>query len=324
MRFKMIAFITLSVLAVIDSAFAQEYPTKFISMIVPFSAGGPTDTIARLMAQSMSKSLHQQVIVENVGGAGGTLGAGRVAKADPDGYTLLLHHIGQATSATLYRQLPYDPIADFAAIGLVTDAPMTLVARKDFPAKDMKEVIAYVKANKDKVSMGNAGIGSASHLCGILFMSVIGSELTTIPYKGTGPAMNDLVNGQIDLMCDQATNTIAQIKGSAIKAYAVTTKNRVSSLPDLPTIEELGFPGFEVVIWHGLYAPKGTPKPIIDKLDAALQEALADDLVKQRFAELGTEPVAIDRATPEALRAHLKAEIEKWGPIIRASGTYAD
>ena len=201
---------------------------------------------------------------------------------------------------------------------------MTFIARGDFPAKDLKELLAYVKANKTKVTYANAGIGSASHLCGMLFMTAIDTELTTVPYKGTGPAMNDLLGGQVDFMCDQTTNTTSQIKGGKIKAYAVTTKTRVPSLPNLPTMNEAGLPGFEVAVWHGLYAPKGTPKPIIDKLEHALQVALKDPTVKQRFADLGTEPVAENRATPEALRAHLKAEIAKWAPIIKKAGVYAD
>ncbi len=303
---------------------AQEYPNKAITMIVPFAAGGPTDTVARLIGQAMGNDLKQQILVENVGGAGGTLGAGKAARSAPDGYTIFLHHIGQSTAPSLYRKLPYDAINDFEPIGLVTDVPMTLVARKDFPPKDLKELIAYVKANKDKVTYANAGLGAASHLCGMLFMSAIQTELTTIPYKGTGPAMTDLLAGHVDFMCDQTTNTTSQIKGEKIKAYAVTTKTRVPSLPNLPTMHEAGMPNFEVVVWHGLYAPKGTPKPIIDKLVQALQVALKDAKVKQSFNDLGTDPVSMDRANPEALRAHLKAEIDKWAPIIKKAGVYAD
>ena len=305
-------------------AWGQAYPTKVITIIVPFSAGGPTDTVTRLLAQSMGKTLGQQVIVENVGGAGGTIGATRAAKAAPDGYTLLLHHIGMSTSVALYRKLPFNPVTDFEPIGLVTDVPMTLVARKDFPAKDLKELIAHVKANRDKVSYANAGLGAASHLCGMLFMSAIQTDLTTVPYKGTGPAMNDLLGSQVDFMCDQTTNTTSQIKAGKVKVYGVTTKKRVPSLRDVPTLHEAGLPEFEVAIWHGLWAPKGTPKPVIDKLAGALQQALHDSLVKTRFAELGTEPVSDDRARPEALRAQLKTEIDKWGPVIKAAGVYAD
>jgi tripartite-type tricarboxylate transporter receptor subunit TctC len=293
-------------------------------MMVPFAAGGPTDTVARLLAASMSKTLKQQVIVENVGGAGGTIASSRVAKATPDGYTILIHHIGMSTAPALYRKLPYNPLTDFEPIGLINEVPMTMVAKKDFPAKDLKELIAYVKANKDKVNYANAGVGAASHLCGMLFMSAIQTDVTTVPYGGTAPAMNDLLGGQVDFMCDQTTNTTSQIKAGKIKVYGVTTKKRVASLPDVPTMDEAGLKGFEVSVWHSLYAPKGMPKPVIDKLTRALQEALKDDNVKQRFAELGTEPVEQKRATPEALREHLKAEIDRWGPIIKKAGVYAD
>src|SRR4030095_434498 len=303
---------------------AQEYPNKVITMMVPFAAGGPTDTVARLIAVPMTKTLKQQVIVENVGGAGGTIAANRVAKAAPDGYTILIHHIGMSTAPALYRKLPYNPITDFEPIGLINEVPMTLVAKKDFPAKDLKELIAYVKANKNKVNYANAGLGAASHLCGMLFMTAIETDVTTVPYSGTAPAMNDLLGGKVDFMCDQTTNTTSQIKAEKIKVYGVTTKKRVASLPNVPTMDEAGLKGFEVSIWHALYGPKGTPKPVIDKLTKALQEALKDATVKQRFADLGTEPVDEKRATPEALRAHLKAEIDRWGPIIKKAGVYAD
>ena len=224
----------------------------------------------------------------------------------------------------MYRKLPYDAINDFEPIGLINEVPMTLVAKKDFPAKDLKELIAYVKANKQKINLANAGLGAASHLCGMLFMSAIETDLTTIPYNGTGPAMNDLLGGQVDIMCDQTTNTTSQIKAEKIRVYGVTTKKRLASLPNVPTMDEAGLKGFEVSVWHALYAPKNTVKTVIDKVMKALQVALKDDNVKQRFAELGTEPVAESRATPAALRAHLKAEIDKWGPIIKKAGAYAD
>lgn len=317
----MVAALTL---LIAGPATAQKYPTKVVTMIVPFAAGGPTDTVARLLTVPMSKTLGQQVIVENVGGAGGTIAANRVAKATPDGYTILIHHIGMATAPGLYRKLPYKPLEDFEQIGLINEVPMTLVAKRDFPAKDLKELIAYVKANKDKVNYANAGLGAASHLCGMLFMTAIQTDVTTVPYSGTGPAMNDLLGGQVDFMCDQTTNTTSQIKADKIKVYGVTTKKRVASLPNVPTMDEAGLKGFEVSVWHALYAPKGTPKPVIDMLVKALQAGLKDDNVKQRFAELGTEPVAENRATPAALQAHLKAEIDRWTPIIKKAGAYAD
>jgi tripartite-type tricarboxylate transporter receptor subunit TctC len=313
-------------LALCGSAVAQAetYPTKTITMVVPFAAGGPTDTVARLVAQSMGTKLKQTIIIENVGGAGGTIGAARAAKAAPDGYTLFLHHIGQSTAPALYRKLPYNAIDSFEPIGLITDVPMTIVARGNFPAKDMKELITYVKANKDKVTYAHAGLGSASHLCGMLLQTAMGVELTTVPYKGTGPAMNDLLGGQVDFMCDQTTNTTSQIKSGKIKAYGVTTKTPVASLPNLPTLDSGALPGFEVGVWHGLYAPKGTPKPVIDALANALRASLRDPNVVKRFNDLGTEPVPSNQATPEALRTHLKQQIDLWGPIIKKAGAFAD
>ncbi|MBL0143907.1 MAG: tripartite tricarboxylate transporter substrate binding protein BugD [Betaproteobacteria bacterium] len=305
-------------------AFAQDYPSRTITIVVPFAAGGPTDTVARLVGQSMSKSLAQSVIVENVAGAGGTIGPKRVAGAKPDGYQLVLMHIGMATSVSLYRNLGYNPVTDLEPIGLIADVPMTFISRKDFPPKDMKELIAYLKANREKVTYANAGVGSASFLCGLLFMSAIQADATTIPYKGTGPSLTDLMGGQVDFSCDQATNTTPQIKGGKVKAYAVTSAQRVKSLADLPTVQESGIKDFEVVVWNGLWAPKGTPKPVIGKLAAALQAAIKDPAVIAKLEELGAEPVAQSQATPAALGAHLKAEIDKWAPIIRKTGVYAD
>ncbi|WP_020657070.1 tripartite tricarboxylate transporter substrate binding protein BugD [Massilia niastensis] len=303
---------------------AADFPDKTITLVIPFSAGGPTDVIARILGQSMSKSLKQTVIVENATGAGGTLAAGKVARAAPDGYTILLHHNGMATSPALYRKLTFNPMTDFEYIGQVADVPMVLVARKDLPPKTLPELLAYIKANKTAVTMGNAGLGAVSHQCGMLFLSALGTDITTVPYKGTAPAMNDLLGGQIDLLCDQTTSTTSQIRTGKVKVYGATTKARVASLPNVPTLAEQGIPGFEMYVWHGLYAPKGTPKPVIDKLDAALQEALKDPQVKSKFADLGAEPVSSDKATPEGLRAHLKAEIDKWGPIYKKAGAFAD
>ena len=316
--------IPLLALAVATGAWAQSYPTKPVTMIVPFSAGGPTDTVARTIGVAMQGVLKQTVLVENVGGAGGTLGVARVARATPDGYTILLYHIGMSTSPALYRKLPFDPLKDFEYIGLVNEVPMTLIGKSTLQANNFKELLPWIKANGSKVNYGNAGLGAASHLCGLLFMSAIQVDMTTISYKGTAPAMNDLLGGQIDLMCDQTTNTTSQIKGGKVKAYAVTSAKRVPSLPNLPTLQEEGLKGFEVSIWHALYAPKGTPKAVIDVLIKANQETLKDATVKQRFADLGAEPVSMDKATPEYLQKFLAAEIAKWGPIIKKAGQYAD
>ncbi len=272
----------------------------------------------------MSRDLGQQVIVENVGGAGGTLGAARVANADPDGYTLLLHHIGMATSATLYRKLPYEPLNAFDYVGLVTDVPMVLVSKPDFEPKDLQGLIEYVKANKDKVTYAHAGIGAASHLCGMLFQTAIQTQLTTVPYKGTGPAVTDLMGGQVDFMCDQTTNTTNHIKAGKIKAYATTTEARLDALPDVPTAKEAGLADFQIGIWHGLYAPKGTPKEVTERLAASLQKALKDENVIKQFASLGTTPSSQEDATPAALQAKLEGEIARWAPVIKAAGQYAD
>ncbi|MFU0506582.1 tripartite tricarboxylate transporter substrate-binding protein [Pseudaminobacter sp. NGMCC 1.201702] len=310
--------------ALSSGAGAADYPERTITFVVPFSAGGPTDTVTRLVAEAMSKDLGQQVLVENVGGAGGTLGAARVANAEPDGYTLLLHHIGMATSATLYRKLPYDTLNAFEYVGLVTDVPMTIVARKDLEPTDLKGLIEYAKANKDTVTVANAGIGAASHLCGMMFMSAIETSLVTVPYKGTGPAMTDLLGGQVDIMCDQTTNTTKQIQAGTIKAYAVTSAKRLDVLPDVPTAEEAGLPGFQVGIWHGVYAPKGTPAEITERLSKSLQLALKDQNVVDRFAELGTAPSTEAEATPDGLKSKLESEIARWKPVIEAAGVYAD
>ena len=309
---------------VAGTATAQQYPNRNISMIVPFAAGGPTDTVARVLGQAMGKPLGQTVIVENRPSAGGILGPEQVKNAKPDGYTILIHHIGMATTPTLYRNLRYNPLNDFEYIGLVNEVPMTIIAKPTMPAKDFKEFLDYIKKNKDKVSYANAGIGAASHLCGMLFMSAIETDFLTVPYKGTGPAMNDLLGGQVDFMCDQTTSTTSQIKAGKVKAYALTAPKRVNSLPDLPTLQEQGLKGADVAIWHGLYAPKGTPKPVIDKLVSSMQEALKDQGVNQRFAELGAVTFPADKQTPAALQAHLKAEIEKWAPLIKKAGQYAD
>ena len=308
----------------VGAASAQDYPSNTITTVVPFSAGGPTDTVTRLIAESMSRTLGEQIIVENVGGAGGTLGARRVAQAEPDGYTLLVHHIGMATSATLYRSLPYDPRTAFAPVGLITEVPMTLVARPDFPPEDLPGLISYVKENADEVLYANAGIGAASQLCGMLIMQALDTQLTTVPYQGTGPAMTDLMGGQVDFMCDQTTNTTNPIKAGSIKAYAAFTDERLDVLPDLPTAKEAGLEGIEIAIWHGLYAPAGTPEAVVAKLSDALKTALADDHVVQRFAELGTAPVPPEAATPEALQEKLLSEIDRWKPVIEEAGVYAE
>ena len=301
------------------------WPDKPLVMVVPYSAGGPTDVVARLLAVPMGKSLGQTVVVENTVGAGGTIAPARVAKAAPNGYTILIHHMGMATAPALYKKLAFDPLKDFEYIGQVMDVPMTLLSRKDFPANNFPELLAYLKTNKEKVSLANAGIGAVSQLCGMLFINQIGVPLTQVPYKGAGPALNDLMGGQVDLLCDQTTQTAPVIKdGNRVKVFGVTTPQRLASMPNIPTLDEQGLKGFDVKVWHGVYAPKGTPAPVLAKLNAALRAALQDDTVKQRLAELSAEIVPMDKVTPAGLRTHLEAETAKWGKVIRAAGVQAD
>jgi tripartite-type tricarboxylate transporter receptor subunit TctC len=309
---------------VVSPALAQNYPARPITLLVPFAAGGATDTVARVTAQSMTKLLGQPIVIENALGAGGTIAATRASRADPDGYTLLIHHIGISTAATLYRNLSYDTKTAFAPIGLITNAPMTIIGRPDLPPNSLSELVSYIQANGDKMTFGNAGLGAASHLCGMLFMTAVNKQILPIPYKGNAPVMTDLIARQIDLTCDQTTNTTQPIASKLVKSYAITTRTRLSSMPDLPTADEAGLKGFEVGAWHGLYAPKGTPDAIVQRLSRALQDALKDpDLIK-RFNDINTEPVPQDQATPEALRTTLVSEVDRWAPIIKAAGQFAD
>lgn len=325
MKFKSLMSLAVSGVALVaSSAFA--FPEREIKVVVPFTAGGPTDVVARTMADAMRKALNSPVVVENLDGAGGTRGPAAVAKAKPDGHTVLIHHIGMSTAPALYRKLPYNPMTDFEHIGLINEVPMTFVARKDFPAATMKELIQLVKKEPQKWNLANAGLGAASHLCGMLFQVALGADLTTVPYKGTGPAMTDLMGGQVDFMCDQTTNTTERIKAGSVKGYAVTTKTRLKTegLSQLPTASEAGLPNFEVTVWHGMYAPKGTPKAALDKLNAALNAALKDPEVIKRFEALGTGPVTADKATAAYHAKFLQSQIDLWGPIIKKAGTFAD
>jgi tripartite-type tricarboxylate transporter receptor subunit TctC len=303
---------------------AQAYPSRAVTMVVPFAAGGPPDVVARTLGASMSRSLGQTVVIENKLGAGGTIAANFVAKANPDGYTIFIHHNGMATATGLYRKLPYNPLTDFEYIGQVADVPMTLIARKDFPANNLKEFTAYVTANKERINLANAGLGAVSHLCGMMLQQAMGVELTTVPFQGTAPALTALLGGQVDILCDQTTQTIPQIKAEKVKFYGVTTRQRIQALPDAPTLDEQGWRDFEVVVWHGVYAPKGTPREALDKLNEALRAALRDPTVASRFAELGAQIVPESKQSPAGLRDWLRSEIDKWQPVIRKAGVYAD
>jgi tripartite-type tricarboxylate transporter receptor subunit TctC len=318
------AFVATSCVLACGLAAAQTYPTKAISLVVPFAAGGPTDIVARTLAATMSKSLGQTVLVENKVGAGGTLAAAYVARANPDGYTFLIHHNGMSTAPALYRKMSYNPMTDFEYVSQVVDVPMTLLGRKDLPAKNLQELSSYVKANAKSINLANAGLGAVSHLCGMLFQQALGVDLTTVPFSGTAPAMNALLGGQVDLLCDQTTQTTQHIKAGTVRMYGVTTKQRIRALPDAPTLNESGLKDFEVVVWHGVYAPRGTPAAVTEKVGAAIRASLKDPAFTARMADLGAEIVPESKQTPEGLRSWLQSEINKWGPVIRSAGVYAD
>ncbi len=304
-----------------------EYPEKPVTIVVPFAAGGPTDKVARDLAEAMRKPLGgQTIIIENIGGAGGTLGATKVARAANDGYTLLLHHIGMSTSPALYRTMQYKTLEDFEYLGMVNEVPMTLIGKPGLPANNYAELTKWIDANKGKINLANAGLGAASHLCGLLFQTALKVDMQTVPYKGTAPAMTDLLGGQVDLMCDQTTNTTSQIESGKVKAFAVTSTKRLTTpaLKNLPTLDEAGLKGFNVSIWHGLYAPKGTPKPVADKINAAMKVALKDPEFVKRQEALGAVLITDARLDGAEHKKFVEAEINKWGPIIKAAGQYAD
>lgn len=308
---------------------AQNFPgSKPITLVVPFAAGGPTDRVARDLAEAMRAPLGGAVLlVDNAAGAGGSIGANKVAKAAPDGHTLLLHHIGMATMPTLVRNISFKVESDFEYVGMINDVPMTLIGKPSLPASNFKELSAWVTVNKGKINLGNAGVGSASHLCGLLYQNAVQVDMTTVPYKGTAPAMTDLMGGQIDLMCDQTTNTTSQIEGKKVKAFAVTTSKRLSDnalLKDLPTLQESGLKGFDLTIWHGLYAPKGTPAAVSKQLNTALQAALKDPEFIAKQKALGAVVVTDKRVTNEGHKAFVADQIKKLGPVIDAAGQFAD
>lgn len=315
-----------TVLLACAGAARAEFPEKPVTLVVPFAAGGPSDKIARDLAEALRKKLNQTVIVENVGGAGGTLGAAKVATASADGYTLLVHHIGFATAPTLYRKLAYKGIDDFAYLGLINEAPSTLIGRTSLPAKNFAELRKWIATDPTKVNLAHAGVGSASHLCGLMVQSALKAEMTTVPYRGTGPAMTDLMGGTVDLMCEQATNAVPQIEGGKVRAFAVTSTERMKlpALASLPTLAESGLPDFGVTVWHGLYAPKNTPAPILAKLNEALRAALKDPELIKRQEALGITVVSDARVEPAAHKKFVEAEVARWAKVIQAAGAYAD
>ena len=308
------------------AAARAEFPDKPVTLVVPFAAGGPSDKIARDLAESLRKRLNQPVLVENVGGAGGTLGTAKVAKAPADGYTLLVHHIGFATAPTLYRKLPYKGVEDFAHLGLINEAPSTLIGRQGLAAHSFAELRQWIAADPTKVNLAHAGVGSASHLCGLMLQNALKADMTTVPYKGTGPAMTDLMGGQVDLMCEQATNAVPQIEGGKVKAFAVTSRQRLKlpTLAAVPTLAESGLTDFNVTVWHGLYAPRDTPAPVVVKLNEALRAALKDPELIKRQEALGITVVSDARVEPGAHRKFVEGEVARWAKVIQAAGGYAD
>ena len=320
MKHPITRVLALAAMALSFQTAAQDFPNKTITMVMPYAPGGPGDTITRVFAGAMQKVLGQQIVVDNTAGASGSIGTAKVARAKPDGYTLLMIHVSHATNMVMYKNLPYHPVDDFEPIGRATSGPMLITARNEFPSKDLNEFVAHVKANAPKISLAHAGVGSASHLCALMMMSTLGVKFNEIPYKGTGPALNDLMGGQVDLLCDQTSGTVPSIKAGKIKAYAAAGKSRLPSLPQMPAISEAGVQGFDINISFGLYAPKGTPKPVLDKLTAALQASVADPEVRQRLESMGISAVSLDQARPEALRAHLKNEIDTLGGLLTKAG----
>jgi tripartite-type tricarboxylate transporter receptor subunit TctC len=319
MRMLLLGAVALAALAGTGMAAAQTYPSRPITIVVPYSAGGPTDTIARIMAERMRGPLGQTIVVENVTGAGGTIGVGRVARAAPDGYTISIGHWGTHVVNGAIYTLQYDVLNGFEPVAMIATNPQIIVAKKAIPAKDLKELIAWLKANSATATQGTAGHGTASHISGVYLQSITGTRFQFVPYRGAGPAMQDLVAGQIDLMIDQAANSLPQVRAGTIKAYAVTDKTRLAAAPEIPTVDEAGVPGLHISIWHALWLPKGTPADIVGKLNAAVVDTLADAGVRQRLAELGQDIPTREQQTPQALFAHHKAEIEKWWPVIKAA-----
>jgi tripartite-type tricarboxylate transporter receptor subunit TctC len=303
---------------------AQSYPARPITIVVPFSAGGPTDTLARIVSEPMKRALGQTVVIDNITGAGGSIGVGRVARAAPDGYMLSIGHWGTHVVNGAYYSLPFNLLTDFEPVAMIASNPQVIISKNAVPAGNLKELIAWISANQGKVLMGTGGVGGASHMGAIYFQNMIGAQFQYVPYRGGAPAMQALLGGEVDLYVTQVSNITAHVRAGKIRAYAVTANTRQAAAPEIPTVDEAGLPGFHTAVWHGIWVPKGTPRDIIMKLNAAIVESLADQAVRQRFADLGQEIPAREQQTPETLFAHHKAEIDKWWPMIKAAGIKAE
>lgn len=321
-RTWVLALLAMSIMA--GTANAQGYPSRPITILVPFSAGGPTDTLARILAERMRLALGQSVVIENVTGAAGSIAVGRVARSTPDGYTLSIGHLGTHVLNGAIYTLQYDLLRDLEPISLLANNPQLIIAKAGFPANSLQEAIAWLKQNPDKATFGTAGPGSPSHVAPLYLQARTGARFSLIPYRGAAPAMQDILAGQIDLMFDQASNSLPQVRGGKIKAYAVTAATRLASAPDIPTVDEAGLRDFYIGVWHGLWAPKGTPQEVIAKLNAAVKESLADPGVRARLAELGQDIFTTEQQTPAALAAFHKGEVDKWWPIVKAANIKAE
>ena len=319
-RFELLRLAAAALCAAALAAPAQDFPTRTVTIVVPFAAGGPTDTIARIMAQRMTKALGQAVVVENVTGAGGTIGGAKVAHARPDGYTMAIGHVGTHVITGAIQKMDYDVFEDFQPVAMITTNPQIIVSKNDVPAKTLKELIGWAKAKGEPMSVGTGGPGTPAHVSGVYFQQQTGAPVQIIHYRGAAPALQDLMAGHIDATFDQAANSLPQVRAARIRAYAVTAPTRLAAAPDIPTVDEAGLPGFYMAVWHAFWVPKGTPRPVVDKLNASVREALQDAEVRRKLADLGQEIMAPEQQSPEALRAHHKAEIDKWWPVIRQAG----